>query len=187
MAQYTLKLSFDVRQVTQSLAYEVIRQNNSKYPMEDEGPLAGTFNFEPEDEIIVEVIATAPAGNNNKQAMLDDFSVSNCTLVSIPAHMQEFLSLFDETSACAAMSENWGNVTAIPATAADEKKNSRRYSITNSKALSVVTKNGQWQISGYLSVQLPPLGDVPVLKGKRNQLYFFDPEGSVGNGGGFGP
>ena len=186
MAQYILKLSFDVRQVTQTLAYEFVRQDNSEYPMEENGPLAGTFNFAPGDEITVDVIATAPAGQAQEEAMLNDFAVTNCTLVSVPAHMQEFLSLFDETSACA-VAENWGRTTIVPATAEDEQKGIRRYSIANREALPVVTKNGQWQISGYLSVQLPPLGDVPVLKGKRNQLYYFDPEGSVGKGGGFGP
>lgn len=190
MAQYTLKLSFDLRQVTQTLAYEFVQgidqkgPNINSYAMEDEGPLAGTFNFQQGDEISIDVIATAPA--DEEQAVLKDFDVTNCTFVFVPAHMTEFLSLFDEKSACTAV-EAWGPIQPIPPTKEDQKKNSRRFSISSVKALPVTTKDGQWQISGYLSVQLPPLGDVPVLNGTRNQLYFFDPEGSSGTGGGWGP
>ena len=182
--QYTLKLNFDLRQVTQTLAYEfVLGQGGSQdYPMKDDGPLAGTFHFQPGDEIFVEVIATAPVGDG--EAVMQDFKVSNCTFISVPAHMNEFLSLFNETSACAVMDdEGWGAVNPLPGV----DSTSRRFSISNDKPLPVVTKNGQWKISGYLSVQLPPLGNVPIREGVRNQLYFFDPEGSTGKGGGFGP
>jgi hypothetical protein len=133
---------------------------------------------------LIEVIATAPAEEG--AAVLRDFAISNCTFVSVPARMTEFLSLFDETSACTAV-ENFGKVQPIPPTLEDEKKDSRRYSITSRQPINVQTQNGQWQISGYLSVQLPPLGNVPELKGTRDQLYYFDPEGAVGTGGGFGP
>jgi len=192
LAQYTLKLSFDLRQVTQSLSYEFVRgqdasgMDNNAYPMEDEGPLAGTFNFQQGDEIFVDVIATAPAGGNEREEVLNDFKVTNCTFVSVPARMTEFLSLFDQTSACAVVDANgWAPVRPIPPTAEDLAKKSCRYMISNSEPLPVETKNGQWQISGYLSVQLPPLGHVPVLDGVRNQLFYFDPEGSTGSGGGW--
>jgi len=187
LAQYTLKLSFDLRQVTQSLAYEFVLgydgqgNDDNSYPMEHDGPLAGTFNFQQGDEIYVEVIATIP-GNMEAETFLDDFAVTNCTLVSVPARMTEFLSLFNEKSACATVLD-WGKVKPVPPRTGD---NQRRFSTLSTVALPVVTKNGQWQISGYLSVQLPPRGDVPILDGTRNQLYFFDPEGSSGVGG-FGP
>jgi len=185
MTQYTLRLSFDLRQVTQTLAYKFILKDNSKYKPERDGPLAGTFNFSLGDEICVQVVATAPADQ-----VLDDnnFNITNCTFVSIPAHMTEFLSLFDETSACSHLSnQNWSPVDALEASETDIEKGTRRYARTNENLFKVVTKDGQWKISGYLSVQLPPLGDVPVLNGLRNQLFYFDPEGSSGNGGGFGP
>jgi len=185
MTQYTLRLSFDLRQVTQTLAYKFILKDNSKYKPEGDGPLAGTFNFTLGDEICVQAVATAP-----KDHVLNDdnFIITDCTFVSIPAHMTEFLSLFDKTSACSRINnENWNPVEPLEASAADIEKGILRYSRINEKLFKVVTKDGQWKISGYLSVQLPPLGDVPILDGLRNQLFYFDPEGSSGNGGGFGP
>jgi len=185
LATYTLKLSFDIRQVTQSLTYEFLLGENingsdsNNYPMEAGGPLAGTFNFQQNDEIFVEIIATAPEGES-----MQDFAVKNCTFVSIPARMTEYLSLFDQTSACATV-DGWQSAKPIPPTPEDKAKNSQRFSIMSAKALSVVTQNGQWQISGYLSVQLPPAKGIPSFNGARHQLYFFDPEGSAGSGGGW--
>ena len=184
MTQYTLKLSFDLRQVTQSLAYEFVLGNNATYPMEGGGPLAGTFNFQQGDEIFVEVMATSAAhpdgpGKGPKD-ILKDFTVTNCTFVSIPAHMTELLSLFDATSACSTVDE-WGPIENAT-TPEDKQKNTLRLYTRSLKALPVVTKNGQWQISGYLSTQLTSMsGD------KRAQLYFFDPESSTGTGGGWNP
>lgn len=188
MPQYTLKLSFDIRQVTQSLAYEFVLdspENEEIYPLEDKGPLAGTFNFQENDQIFIEVIASVPE-TTSSQMFESVFAVSNCTFVSVPARMTEFLSLFDQASACTTINQkgDWSGVTPIAPTPENEF---RRFSIRSMNPLSVATKNGQWQISGYLSVQLPPLGKVPSPGGVRHQLYYFDPEGSSGNGGGFGP
>jgi len=190
MAQYTLKLSFDVLQVTQSLAYEFTLKDNSNYPMVDEGPLAGTFNFQQDDQIYVEVIASIP-NSMDADMFIEAFEVTNCTFVSVPARMTEFLSLFDETSACTTINQKnakdkdeWGAVTPI---APAQPGGLRRFSISSNNALPVATKKGQWQISGYLSVQLPPLGHVPISGDVRHQLYYFDPESSTGSGTGFGP
>jgi len=186
MAQYTLKLSFDIRQVTQSLAYEFVVGNdnqhdkNTAYPMIEGGPLAGTFNFQEKDELYVEVIATAP-DNEDMQA----FAVTNCTFVSIPATMTEDLSLFDPMNACEIV-PNWEAPEAYPATPKDMEEKSKRLSIMSAQPLIVNSVNGQWQISGYLSVQLPPNPHTPPGQ-NRYQLYFFDPEGSTGTGGGWGP
>lgn len=167
MAQYLLKLSFDERQVTQSLAYEFATngKSNKPYPIQDDGPLAGTFNFQKGDEIFVEVTTTTA-----------EFVVSNCTLVSIPARMTEFLSLFDHASACTTLDE-WHDVQHAP--------KGSKFSRRSVKPLTVVTQNGQWQISGYLSVQLPANGQTPSEDGVRHQLYYFDPESSSGTGGGY--
>lgn len=183
--QYTLKLSFDLRQVTQSLAYEFVQKGNSNYPMEGDGPLAGTFNFQQGDEIFVEVVVAAP-NTIEPDIFMSDFAVTDCTLVSIPARMTEYLSLFHKRSACAVVN-GWGKVQPIPLTPEDERNHTRRFSTVSAEALPVSTKNGQWQISGYLSVQLPPGDNTPLVDGTRHQLYFFDPEGSSGYGGGFGP
>lgn len=183
MAQYTLKLSFDIRQVTQSLAYEFVVGNdnqhdkNTPHPMIEGGPLAGTFNFQEDDELFVEVIATAPDDEN----MLD-FAVTNCTFVSIPATMTESLSLFDPVNACHIV-PYWEGTKPYPPTPKDVEEKSKRLSIMSAQPLPIKSANGQWQTSGYLSVQLPPNAHTPPGE-KRYQLYFFDPESSVGTGGG---
>ncbi len=181
MAQYTLKLSFDLRQVTQSLAYEFLLRDKTNYPMEDGGPLAGTFNFQQGDEIIVEVMATSAAdasgrGTSSKD-VLKSFDVKDCTFVSIAARMTQHLSMFDKTSACSGL-EEWGPLEDATSPQ-DEANNICRMFKRSIRGLPVETKHGQWQISGYLSVELTSESGVP-----HTQLYFFDPEGSSGNGGG---
>lgn len=182
MAQYTLVLSFDLRQVTQSLAYKFIL-GNSDYPITTEGSLAGTFNFQENDEIFVKVVATSAASldqpNVKPKDILSDFAVTNCTFVSIPAHMTEQLSLFDTNSACSAIDtpSAWG-----PVTREEIGNNTVQLSRRSLQPLTVETKNGQWKMSGYLSVEL-----TPDQSETFPQLYFFDPESSSGLGGGFGP
>ena len=182
MAQYTLKLSFDLRQITQSLAYEFVQSGKDNYPLLTEGPLAGTFNFQKGDQIFVEVIATSAASSGTPKNVLEDMAVKNCAFISIPARMTEDLSLFDPDSACTIIEGNspqtpqqWGPIAKefLP-------DDNVQLSTRSLKPLSIMTKNGQWKISGYLSVSLTPNG-AP----KYSQLYFFDPEGSSGNGGGF--
>lgn len=171
MTQYILKLSFDERQVTQTLAYEFLIQGDpnfegkKRYQRENNGPLAGTFNFQEKDEIYIEVVTNTP-----------DFVVTDCTLVSVPSRMTEFISLFDHKSACSTMSV-WGEVQT--------SSDGDQFLTRSEKPLTVVTQNGQWQISGYLSVQLPAGGETPSEDGIRHQLYYFDPESSSGTGGGW--
>ena len=169
MNTYILRLSFDPRQITQSLAHEflVVEEFDSKqpYPIKADGPLAGTFNFQENDQIFVEVVSS-----------ISEFSVTNCTLVSVPARMTEFISLFDHTSACSTI-ENWDKV--------QQSSDGSQFLTRSIQPLKVVTQNGQWQISGYLSVQLPAGVAIPSEDGLRHQLYYFDPEGSSGSGGGW--
>jgi len=175
LTQYTLKLSFDIRQVTQSLAYEFVLGDQSGYPMEGGGPLAGTFNFQQGDEIFVEVLAASADGPAGSKDVLRDFTVTNCTFVSIPAHKTELLSLFDATSACASV-DGWEPVNP-PQSLAGNENNLLRKCKRSVTPLPVTTKNGQWQISGYLSVVFTTTDG-----NTRAQLYFFDPEGSSGSG-----
>ena len=166
MNKYILRLSFDPKQITQSLGYEFLRVDGQQpFPMEAKGSLAGTFNFQAGDQIFVEVVTSIP-----------DFLVTNCTLVSVPARMTEFISMFDHTSACSTI-ENWDKFP--------KRLGDTQYLIGSNDPLNVVTKDGQWQISGYLSVQLPPGGATPSENGIRHQLYYFDPEGSTGQGNGW--
>ena len=183
MTEYTLKLSFDLRQVTQTLAYEFVQKDNSNYPVEKDGALAGTFNFQQGDKICVEVMATSAANpdepGTRPKDVLKDFTVTNCTFVSIPAHMVEHLSLFDTANACSIVDE-WEPIK--PPQTSEDGKNLRRLCKRSITPLTVVTKNGQWKISGYLSVELTTING-----NTRARLYFFDPEGSAGNGGGWNP
>lgn len=188
MTQYTLKLSFDLRQVTQSLAYAFLKINqetpneNTDYPMEGGGPLAGTFNFQKGDDIFVEVVATsalyADAPKTTSKDILQSFTVTNCTFVSIPARMTEVLSFFEANSACQTLDkpQEWEPLKPRE----DQANNLLHLSCKTTAPLPVTTPNGQWQISGYLSVELTSADGTT-----RPQLYFFDPEGSTGNGGGW--
>lgn len=181
MAQYTLQLSFDLRQVTQSLAYKFVR-GKSDYPIISEGPLAGTFNFQENDEIFVKVIATSAASLDQSGVKPEDilkyFVVTNCTFVSVPARMTEKLSLFDPESACSTIADPkaWGEIVTE-----DIGNNTLELSRRTLEPWTVSTKNGQWKTSGYLSVLLTPEETEPFP-----ELYFFDPESSSGNGGGLG-
>lgn len=164
--------------MTQSLDYKFLLKDNSVLPMIDNGPLAGTFNFQPGDIVCVEVVASAP---DDMKITDKNFVVNNCTFISIPDNMSEFLSLFDKTSASSQVgNQGWSPVTLLEANDSDRKNKTKRYSRLNPQEFKVVTKAGQWKISGYLSVQLPPNGKAPTLDGLRNQLFYFDPESSAG-------
>lgn len=171
MTQYILKLSFDFHQITQTLAHEFLLVEDPNfagqrpYIPEKDGPLAGTFNFRKNDEIYIEVVTNT-----------HDFDVSNCTLVSVPARMTEFISMFDHKSACSTVMD-WGMV--------QPSSYGSQFSRRSQTPLVVVTQNGQWQISGFLSVDLPAGGATPSEDGRRHQLYYFDPEGSTGTGAGW--
>jgi len=182
LTHYTLKLSFDLRQVTQALAYDfVLAKDSTICHVERDGALAGTFNFQQNDELSVEVTATSALypkePDTAPKDILTDFTVTNCTFISIPAHMTGSLSMFNNANSSAAMGKKskWGPISKNP----DEEKNLQRLSRQSGKTLSVSAKNGQWKISGYLSVELTS-ADGTI----RPVLYFFDPESSTGNGGG---
>lgn len=174
MTQYLLKLSFDQRQVTQSLNYEfLLKENSSDYPIVDEGPLAGTFNFKQGDEIIIEVVATSAAAGGND--VLEAFNVVNCTFISIPTGTTDPLSMFDKSSACWTVN-NWGPMVNYPVKG-QNMRGLMRQSVEKQAIVSI--ENGQWQISGFLSVEL-----TTAAGEQQARLFFFDPEGSTGNGGG---
>ena len=164
---YTLILSFDINQVTQALNYE-FTSKGKPYKSKRMGPTAGTFNFEKGDTVDVKVIAY------EKKEKPDDlpftFEIENCSLVSIKAPQVPELSMFDSHNA---ISTFGGWITA------DETPNidyidDLFYAVekTSSNSLEVTAENGQWQISGYLSVTIDG----------TPKLFYFDPEGSTGTG-----
>lgn len=173
---YILELSFDADQVTQSLQFRVISPKGDPTPEKTKGPLAGTFNFSHDDEIQIRVVASAEAESKSDPMPTLDVNVTNCTLVSISSSFKQNLSFFDPYNACTMVSE-WG----LPEVKEDPATKSKTVTVNALKTLKVTAHNGQWKISGYLSVLLGR-GDE-----QESHLYFFDPEGTAGGGTGLGP
>lgn len=169
MTSFRLALEFDVNQVTRSLQYRFITQHGT--PEEQVGPLAGTYHFEKGDEMSVSVTATAKKSDNVT------FEVSDCTLVSIgTADLGKFfLSPFSETNAITNVPD-WPVPEPIT-TPADADAGRVRLFTASKTILPVTSPEGQWKISGYLSVNITIDGKV------YNRLFFFDPEGTSGSGG----
>lgn len=177
---YDLILTLDIHQVTKSLQYEFTSDKGS--PLHKEGPLAGTCNFNAGDMLNLKVIAKGDSTDDYKITVVDFTLVSISTLR--PA--EYFLSLFDQHNACTNVSK-WG--------AADYKTSGKRTvaHISALDKLAITAPNGQWEMSGYLSVLIernalspaPGGGSAGVtpLRQTINRLFYFDPESSAGSGG----
>lgn len=177
MTTYTLQLNFDIRQVTRALNYKILGPNDDKCEKLDTGPLAGTFNFQAGDELAIEVIGASPNDDSDAKPdmILDSMSVTDCTLISIPANMREALSLFDPQDATSYLAK-WSEAENTTPSAGPAK-DTKYLRCKSNKTLSIVSKEGQWKVSGYLSIVLM------TADGKSfPQLYFFDPESSSGTG-----
>jgi len=148
------------------------------------GSLAGSFNFQDGDEISVQVTAISALNvdkNNPASNILTSIEVQDCTLLSLAARMDEPLSMFDENNAAIYIKgKKWDPFLEAPQSG-DNGKNIQRLQQSSKKPLSVVTKKGQWQLSGYLSITMKTQADDSL-----SRLYFFDPESSTGSAGGFG-
>lgn len=194
--EYTLHLQFDVAQATKSLQYKFTAPDGSS-PYKTMGGLAGTANFQQGDTVRVSVTATGldtknvPVTDNPKQPKMHfayppDFSVINCSLVSTGTLGHEEtpdLSLFDEHNAITAI-QDWGfleqETENVPSDD-DVAGVTLAAKINSLDTLLVTAKNGQWAISGYLSV----LVKTDTGEGWP-RLFYFDPEGSSGTGTGGG-
>ncbi len=107
--------------------------------------------------------------------ILESMSVTDCTLISIPANMREPLSLFDPEDSTSYLAK-WSDSHEI-APPTPPAKDTKYLQCESKKTLNVVSKEGQWKVSGYLSIVLT------TADGKSfPQLYFFDPESSSGTG-----
>lgn len=166
---YTLALEFDADQITRSLQYEFSSALGS--PLLREGRLAGTCHFEAGDKLNIILTATAKKADSMEIVVTDLTLVSVCTLR--PGEYD--LSLFDPYNATTRVTE-WDTPTY-------KTKKKRTKAVTKSlQPLYVTAVNGQWEIAGYLSVMIRKTDK----KGKIStipRLYYFDPEGSSGNGG----
>ena len=133
-----------------------------------QGALAGTYHFNAGDTLGLKITAT---GNSS-----DDIgvSVTDCTIISVGTSSvgKYDLSPFSRESAASKV-DRWA-----PPTASKSAPDRMKVIVESDMILPVSAKNGQWKISGYLSVGLRIAGE------SYNRLFFFDPEGSTGNGGG---
>lgn len=170
---YLLELCFAAEQITESLQFCFYDQNGDRCEQLGDGPLASTFNFQQGDKITIKVMASA--GNNPEQQKRPEFDmrINNCSLVSIPELGVDDISMFDPRNAVTNISD-WDQSGPI----IDSENNRVKIESISQEPLIVTAKDGQWKISGYLSV-------TQTLNGKTtNKLYYFDPEGSAGTGWG---
>ncbi|WOR15282.1 hypothetical protein RYZ27_01205 [Hyphomonas sp. FCG-A18] len=166
---YTLNLAFDIDQVTRSLQYEFSSPEGS--PLHSEGRLAGTCHFDVGDRLKIALTAKG----NKKDKM--EITVTDMTLVSIctlrPGKYD--LSPFDPYNA-SVRATDWDAPVYTT-------KKKRTKAVTRAlQPLYVTAPNGQWEMSGYLSVMIRKTDD----KGQIHtipRLFYFDPESSAGNGG----
>ena len=171
MTLYTLDLEFDINQITRSLQYKFSN------PEKKTGILAGTFNFNSSkgiDNSSMEVSVTA-TGNATGAP---NVTIQDCTLVSVSNGDlgKSFLSPFDQKSAVAQIKKKeWAPLENMDAPDGRVKL----YGMASSR-LPVVAQDGQWEMSGYLSV-------IIEIDGREyNRVFTFDPEGTAGGGNGFG-
>jgi hypothetical protein len=166
MTDYTLEIEFDVNQVTRSLQYKFTSPEGS--PEIPEGALAGTYHFSAGDTLGFKLTATGKATDEI------GVSVTDCSIISIgTSSVGKFdLSPFSKESAASKV-DHWG-----PPSISETEPDRMKVIIKADMTLPIVAENGQWKISGYLSAGLRIAGKT------YNRLFYFDPEGSTGNGGG---
>lgn len=200
---YTLELSFDAAQITQSLRFAFYQDYDKgpklriPYNMRKQGLFAGSFHFPQNAEINIVIVASV---EHCKGELPLELNITNCTIVSIkPADVSidlnnntleapkpddieppktQGLSLFDYHNACTAISE-WGLAQEVPP--AESPEGVKQVSVKALNPLIVRAGEGQWKMSGYLSA-LYNSGKGPVVR-----LFYFDPESSAGSGDDFGP
>ena len=176
MTDYILNLTYDIRQITQSLVFEFCQHDGSISRPVEAGALAGSFNFQAGDTIKpqVTVLSAAHADKNNSLAnILDELTINECMMLSIGARMVDALSMFDEARASQTVAK-WDEQVDVT-TPEDMGKNIKRLQQAAQEPFKVVSKNGQWKVSGYLSVTM-----VNMAAESLSRLYYFDPEGSTG-------
>lgn len=166
-----LSLRFDADQVTGSLDFEFKGADGSIF--KKEGRCANTFHFPTGGKMFVEVTGTAHK-KDNMQFIINDFTLASISTSDLG---QSALSLFDPKLACVSIS-NWSE----PLQEDDAQGVNSRTTVRATEPLPLVAKNGQWQISGYLSVEITmydKLGKLVTMP----RLFYFDPESTAGSGG----
>lgn len=167
-----LKLRFDAKQVTKALDYSFEGKDGSIY--RKEGRCAGTYHFPSGGHMSVKVIGTGPANQEFR------FAVTDFTITSIPTQVpaQSPLSMFDPGNACISVNE-WALPKHKP-TGSDEEV---QVYVRARKKLPLLVPNGQWKLSGFLSVRIEK-SEASGEKVVQDRLFYFDPESTAGSGGG---
>ncbi len=172
---YILELCFAAEQITESLQFCFYDEKGNRCEQLAHGPLASTFNFQKGDRIDVKVMASAENTPGKRKMPGFSMNIINCSLVSIPELDVDDISMFDPTNAVT----NLPGTDWISSPMIEDPVNNRVTIESNLReSLTVTAKNGQWKMSGYLSIS-------QIYNGKKsNKLYYFDPEGSTGVGWG---
>ncbi len=185
---YTLKLAFDLAQISTALRFNIIYDNNHHPAMQKVGRAAGGYHFHPGDKVTIEITASF----NPERYSPTDISIQDLTLVCAPASNahQPHLSPFDSESA-GLMLKHWvgQNVEKEagpmrPATVDPSpkfvvfKRDPATDASDPSGDLTVRPHDGQWQISGFLSVKVA----ATTHTAEFCRVFEFDPSVMVGNG-----
>jgi hypothetical protein len=169
-----LELEFDADQVTGSLDYRFIGSTGSIFRRE--GRCANTFHFPSGGNLFVEVTGTARKADKMR-FMVNDFTLAS---ISTLGPDKSDLSLFDPGLACISIS-NWDDSVVEQ----NDVAGTSRTTIRATNPLPLVAKDGQWQMSGYLSVAIEMLNKTGKLV-TMQRLFYFDPESTAGSGGDVG-
>lgn len=165
-----LSLSFDADQVTSALHYQFLCNGQPIYKAS--GRCAGTYHFASDSEMAFQVTGSADTADEMKYTIRDLTLVSVSTLSAGRAP----LSMFADDCACFQIGD-WS-----PLKQPQDMANRTSSTMLSGTKLTMPKKNGQWTISGYLSVVIEKNDD----SGKRKteaRLFLFDPEGTMGTGG----
>lgn len=166
-----LRLRFDADQVTKSLDFEFKGFHGPIF--KSEGRCANTFHFPTGGLMYVEVTGTARI-KDSMTFVVNDFTMAS---ISTSDPGQSALSLFDPKLACVSIS-NWSD----PVYEEDAMGVNAHTTVRATNPLPLVAKDGQWQMSGYLSVEVV-MYDKPGNLVTMQRLFYFDPESTAGSGG----
>lgn len=165
-----LNLRFDADQVTKALDYSFQTESGDNIYRED-GRCAGTFHFPTGGMLDIGLIMTAKSKDEVQ------FHIIDFTLVSVSTLPlgKSSLSIFSESNACSSVN-HWGIAER------KEKNDMTTIKVQARERLPIVNSNGQWKISGYLSVMIEKKENKKKTK-KMARLFYFDPEATSGTGG----
>lgn len=173
MKKNTVKLilSFDADQVTKALNYDFVGPDGSLFC--EEGRLAGTYHFPKKARIVVSVVGIAKTSDKMR------FTITDLTLVSVATLLPGMspLSMFDENRACVQIAD-W----SLPDVVENKEKKRSETTMISGDILYPTAKNGQWEMSGFLSVLIEKNDENGKPK-TYARLFHFDPEGTMGTGG----